>query len=317
MHGRQLMKEVRHRLFLVAFLAIAAILIAGCGDDDKSNEPPVEIEEQLGFGRTGIVERQTRVEGLIRDCMKAQGFDYTPVDPLAQQQALTGKARLSDEEFIKQFGYGISTLFGRGSAQSDPNDRIRKSLPPADRAAYDRALYGDYPGVTFAEAVDTGDFDEIGGCTKQATFEVFGGGAVLTQLVGKLDELDERIVQDQRMRRAAEKWSACVLAKGYRYEEEGEIEEDLTERFQAIVGSGVKPGAIAPPDPNLRYDRAALAKLQSEEVRISVADLECENREVDPVERIVRPQYEAAFRRDNRRLIARVRPPGAHATAGR
>jgi hypothetical protein len=310
MHGRQRMKEVRHRPLFVAFLAIAAILIAGCGDDDKSNEPPVEIEEQLGFGRTGIVERQTRVEGLIRDCMKAQGFDYTPVDPLAQQQALTGKARLSDEEFIKQFGYGISTLFGRGSAQSDPNDRIRKSLPPADRAAYDRALYGDYPGVTFAEAVDTGDFDEIGGCTKQATFEVFGGGAVLTQLVGKLDELDERIVQDQRMVRAVERWSECMADQGYRYDEPDEIDEYLLKRFQAIVGVGVRAGATAPPTPGTSYDRAALADLQREEVQLGRTDLACEKRHIAPVEEVVRPQYEATFRKQNRRLLTRVRPVG-------
>lgn len=77
--------------------------------------------------------------------MRAQGFEYTPVDPFARQQAVTGKAR--------------------GNAQSDPNDRIRKALTGADRAAYDRALWGENPGVTFAEALDTGDFSELGGCT--------------------------------------------------------------------------------------------------------------------------------------------------------
>jgi hypothetical protein len=304
------MKDVRHRLLLVVTLMVAATLIAACGDDEKANEPFVEIEEQLGFGRTGIVERQTRVENLIRDCMKAQGFDYTPVDPLAQQQALTGKARISDEEFIKQFGYGISTLFGKGTAQSDPNDRIRKSLPPADRAAYDRALFGDFPGVTFAEAVDTGDFEEIGGCTKQATFEVFGGGAVLTQLVAKLDQLDERIVEDQRMVRAVERWSECMADQGHQYEEPDLIDEYLTKRFQAIVGVGVRPGATAPPTPGTSYDKAALAQLQQEEVQLGRADLACEKRHIAPVEEVVRPQYEETFRRENRSLLTRVRPVG-------
>ena len=79
--------------------------------------------------------------------MKAQGFDYIPVDPLVQERALTGKA-MTEEEFIKQFGDGVSTLFDRGLGreQTDPNDRIRKSLSAADRAAYDRALGGDNPG---------------------------------------------------------------------------------------------------------------------------------------------------------------------------
>jgi hypothetical protein len=100
---------------LIVALALAAALVAGCGEEEQSTEPPVELEDQLGFSESGVIERQTRVENLIRDCMKAQGFDYVPVDPLAQQAALTGKAKLTDEEFLEQFGYGISTLFGRTS----------------------------------------------------------------------------------------------------------------------------------------------------------------------------------------------------------
>jgi hypothetical protein len=282
--------------------------MAGCGAEEKKPAEPVEFEETLGFSGEGIIERQSRVEGEIRDCMKAQGFDYIPVDPLVQERALTGKA-MTEEEFIKQFGDGVSTLFDRGlgHAQADPNERTRKSLPVADRAAYDRALGGDNPAVTFAEAVDSGDFSELGGCAKQASEAEFGGAAVVTALIGKLDELDERIGQDQRMVRAAEKWSACMAKKGFEYAEPDDIEENLTERFQAIVGSDVMPGATTPP-PDLSYDRAALAELQREEVRIGAADLECEDREIDPVERVVRPEHEAIFRTSNRRLINRVRP---------
>lgn len=43
--------------------------------------------------------------------MKAQGFDYVPVDPRAQRAALVGTADLSEEDFDKQFGYGITTLY--------------------------------------------------------------------------------------------------------------------------------------------------------------------------------------------------------------
>jgi hypothetical protein len=284
------------------------MLAAGCGAEEKQPAEPVEFEETLGFSGEGIIERQSRVEGEIRDCMKAQGFEYVPVDPLVQERALTGRA-MTEEEFIKQFGDGVSTLFDRGLgvAEADPNERIRKSLSEADGKAYDRALGGENPAVTFAEAVDSGDFSELGGCAKQASEAEFGGAAVVTALIGKLDELDEAIVQDQRMVRAAEKWSACMAKQGFEYGEPDDIEEDLAERFQAIVGSDVMPGATTPP-PGLSYDRAALAELQREEVRTGAVDLRCESRELDPVERVVRPEYEAIFRRSNRRLIARVRP---------
>lgn len=299
--------KVRHLVALVLMLC-AAVVAAGCGGDDKSTEPPQELEDTLGFGGDAAKEVQARVENRISDCMQAQGFEYTPVDPFAQQQALTGKARITDEEFTRQFGYGISTLFGKGNEQSDPNDRIRQSLSQADRAAYDRALYGENVGVTFSEAVDSGDFTELGGCTKDASEAAFGGGAVLTTLVERLDELDERIIQDQRMVRATEKWRDCMLEKGYRYEEPDEIDSDIEERFKAIVGSGVQPGTSTPPQ-GVSYDRAALTDLQQEEVRIANADLDCEKQEIEPVERDVRPQYEEQFRSQNQRLLARVQSP--------
>ena len=299
--------KVRH-LMALALMLCAAVVAAGCGGDDKSTEPPQELEDTLGFGGDAAKEVQARVENRISDCMQAQGFEYTPVDPFAQQQALTGKARITDEEFTRQFGYGISTLFGKGNEQSDPNERTRQSLSQADRAAYDRALYGENVGVTFSEAVDSGDFTELGGCTKDASEAAFGGGAVLTSLVERLDELDERIIQDQRMVRATEKWRDCMLEKGYRYEEPDEIDSDIEERFHSIVGSGVAPGTSTPPQ-GVSFDRAALTDLQQEEVRIANADLDCEKQEIEPVERDVRPQYEDQFRSQNQRLLARVQSP--------
>ncbi len=301
------MRFARRRLLPLVLMGIAALFAVGCGGDDKSNEPPQELEDTLGFGGDNAKEVQARVENRIGECMKTQGFEYVPVDPFAQQQAVTGKARISDEEFTKQFGYGISTLYGKGDQQSDPNERIRNSLSSADRAAYDRALGGDNPGVTFAEAVDSGDFSELGGCTKEASEAAFGGAAVLTSLVEKLDGLDERIVQDQRMVKANEKWAACMLEKGYRYEEPDAIDEDMTERYQAIVGAGVRPGTSTIPQ-GASYDRAALASLQAEEVKVANADLACEKQEIEPVERAVRPQYEEQFRKENQQLLQQVKP---------
>ena len=286
-------------------LALGAVLLGACGDDEPQGQRVVELEDQLGFSESGVVERQTRVEGEIQNCMKAQGFDYVPVDPLAQRAALTGKARMTDEEFLEQFGYGISTLFGRGTKEADPNDRIRKSLGPA---AYDRTLWGESPGLTFSEAIDSDAAAELGGCTKQATEAVFGGAAVLAKIQGKFDELEQRVTQDQRMVRAVEKWSKCMADQGYRYDEPEEIDTDMIKRFKAIVGAGVQPGATAPPTRGLTYDRAALAALQREEVKVANADLACEKRNITPVELEVRPEYEETFRKQNRQLLDQVRP---------
>jgi hypothetical protein len=305
------MIKLRGSLALVALLALAAALAAGCGSEKSSATKYVELEDQLGFSQSGIIERQSRVEGSIQQCMKEQGFDYIPVDPFAQRAALTGKARMSDEEFTKQFGYGISTFFGKGTEQSDPNERIRKSLDTAGRAAYDRALYGDNPGLTFAEAADTDSTDQLGGCQRQATDEVFGGTAVLSSLQKKLDGLDDRVAEDQRMVKAVEKWTTCMADEGFRYSDPEDIDSDLTKRFQAIVGQDAKAGATVAPDPSVTIDQAALTQLQQEEVKIGNADLKCEKKEITPVENVVRPQYESEFRDQNRQLLSRVRPIGS------
>jgi len=300
------LKPIRRagRWAALLILAASALTLASCGGDEAA-APRGSVEDELGFDQAGIAERQSRVEAAISDCMRAQGFDYVPIDPLAQRAAVTGSTRLSDEDFLNQFGYGISTLYGRGGPTSDPNERIRDTLAPADRAAYVRALWGENEGANFAQANDSGDFTRLGGCTKKGTEEVFGGVETLTGLVGKLDELDERIVQDQRMVRAIEQWTACMADAGYEYEDPDDIDADLLERFQEIVGPNVAAGTTAP-DPDATFDQDALATLQRVEVETAKADLACETKHITPVEEVVRPEYERTFREENKELLTRV-----------
>jgi hypothetical protein len=300
------------RHLLIAIVLATAIAIGACGDDadTQAEPPPVDIEDQLGFDQAGIIARQSRVEAAIRDCMRDEGFEYIPVDPLAQRAAVLGSSRLSDEEFLQQFGYGISTLWGRGRAEADPNERVRLAMTPAERKVYDRVLWGENAGATFTEAVDSGDFEKLGGCTRNATERVFGGAQVLTEIQGKLDALEERILQDQRMVRAIERWSRCMGEAGFQYEEPEAVDSDLFQRMEKIVGP--LPGQFAtgpaPGEKPTPYNRSNLAALQHEEVAIARADHRCELRHITPVEEQVAPQYSEEFRRQNAELISRLKP---------
>jgi hypothetical protein len=314
--------DINHhgRRRLVALAATACLpLLAGCGGGDSSNSSASAssgasasggtIEDQLGFTRRGVAAASAKVENAIAACMKAQGFDYVPVDSVAQQAALTGKPNMSDEEYEQQFGYGITTLYGRGSAQTDPNAAIRSGLGQADVAAYDRALSGGKPDQTFAYAVDTGDFTELGGCTKKATDAAFGGTQLLQTLQRKLDELDDSIAADQRMVHAQEKWRTCMKdATGNEYEDAESIEDDIKQRFERLVGSVVPPGEVAPA--GTQVDQAALAKLQQDELDLFHKDLACENSHITPVEAKIRQQKEAKFKSDNAELLRKVKPLG-------
>jgi hypothetical protein len=99
-------------------------------------------------------------------------------------------------------------------------------------------------------------------------------------------------------------------AAGYRYDEPEEIDSDLFERTEKIVGplpgqfaTGPAPGEKPQP-----YDKAALAKLQREEVATARADDTCERKHITKVEDVVGPEYSERFRQQNQALISQVKP---------
>ena len=293
---------------MVALGLVCALAgLAGCGGDkaDAAKEE-LSLEEEVGLDEDGIRLKQATAENLIRDCMKTHGFEYVPQDPAAQEAALLG-AQLSKEDFEKQYGYGITTLYEqrRQQAVAGPNKAYRDSLSEADQKAYDKALYGDDPTATFFDALDSGDFGRLGGCLKQATEEVFGGADTLETLSAKLDELDEEMRADARMVKAVKDWSACMREAGFDgLEEQEEVDAVLKEKLEAIVGSASDEAAAGDAEPE--YDKAALAALQKEEVAMVTADIDCEEEHVADVEEEVTKEYEETFREENSGLLAKV-----------
>jgi hypothetical protein len=294
-----------HRPLAAAVAVLSAtVLVAACSGGGSSNAEQVPVEEQLGLEQDGILERQAKAENYIRDCMTAQGFEYTPVDPQAQRAALVGQADMSEEDFNKQYGYGITTLYDKEQTadSSNPNDKYRASLSEADRAAFDHALYGDDTSATFGQALDTGDYSRLGGCTKDAADKVFGGVAVLQSLQQKLDDLDTSILEDGRMVKAVQAWSKCMADAGFPdLTEQDQVDTVLTAKLQQIVGP--------PDDPDPDYDHAALKALQSQEVAMVASDIKCEKDHISRVEDKVRAEYESTFREQNADLLSKVPPP--------
>lgn len=291
-----------------AAAAAAMLLFAACGG--SSGGSGSSVEDELGFNSAGLLERQVVVENLLRDCMRAQGFEYVPVDPAAQRTALTGTANLTEEEFERQYGYGLTTLYERRVSQSaaGPNVATRNSLSPAQRTAYDRALFGANIGVTFDVAADQGEYGQLGGCTKEATEQSFGGPELLRTMASKLDELDARILADPLMVKAVTQWRDCMRVDGYELADPDQVDVVLKRRLEQIVGPpdrAVVPGTAA----TAPYDKGALLALQREEVAMVAADIACERRHISPVEDKVREQYERTFREQNASLLARVPRP--------
>ncbi|MGH9269134.1 MAG: hypothetical protein ACRD0D_13295, partial [Acidimicrobiales bacterium] len=118
--------------FALAATMAGLTLLTGCGGGGAGETP--SVEDQLGVNDAGILKRQSQVENIIRDCMRSEGFEYVPVDPVAQRAALVGSS-LTEEEFEKQYGYGLTTLYEqrRELAAGGPNVPIRNALSPGQR----------------------------------------------------------------------------------------------------------------------------------------------------------------------------------------
>ena len=277
-----------------ALLALAASACGGGGDGDPAAAEPASLEEALGMDEKAMQERERKVQDAVAECMRDQGFEYIPLDPSQLRMEVRGPGSFDTSRFRRTRGYGISTgLLDRPTEQDqddNPNEAIKERLSEADRAAWDRALWGEFanpdvPGggviIRGGPGGDDGGVDDNanGGCFQEAQAAVPGGPNPDT-LGPKLMELADRVRSDPRMVRANADWARCMADAGYSYESPDEIMEYLGRKMAELQG-------IDPPDdggPGIRIDGPAsvadldsekLNALQQEELAIAKADDRC------------------------------------------
>jgi hypothetical protein len=286
------------RVGLLALGLIIGILLVACsggsqtpaqsgttaGQGDNAGQGGARGDAELGLTEEEIARRVDAVESLIATCMRDAGFEYIPVAYATARAAMDSNSRpsgLNADEFRAQLGYGITTLFAGADSQAvmgagEQNIRIRNSLSPADRVAYDRALYGENPTATFVVALDDENFSQTGGCTRAAVEQVFSPEELGPGFVNYQNAEGARVEQDPRVIAAYRDWATCMRDAGYSYDSSDGIRTDLANRLNAITG-GADPATLA------ADAQAALTDLQGEELAIAAADHECNVKFVDPI----------------------------------
>src|SRR5687768_3752084 len=106
---------------------------------------------EFGLSERELVQSVERVETLIAQCMREQGFEYIAADYKTVRrgmEAIMSLPGLSEKEFIKEHGFGISTLYTGEAPQlangyspskvglGERNVQIFNKLAPADQVAY-------------------------------------------------------------------------------------------------------------------------------------------------------------------------------------
>jgi len=237
---------------------------------------------------------QLRLEQMIAECMRAEGFDYQVHDPFAAAGMSPEHSpyALPRQEFAARYGYGISTIDLPNAADVDPNYAAMAKMTPVQREAYLLALDGR------AEQGDT----ENTGCRGAAVKAVFGrsivGGTTgpgtdeFAFLVEEIGKLVQRVDDDPRVAVDASRlWSGCMADAGH---------------------PGLTTPADAPDSVRTRLaqatagDPAARAEVRRYELALAQADSVCRPK-YDAARRIVRDELERRFLEEHRPELDRYR----------
>jgi hypothetical protein len=270
----------------IATLVVFVLMVAGTYA--QSGRPGTE---EFGLSMKELVQNVEKVESLIAECMRKQGFEYIAADFKTIRQGMTADKVLpgmSEEEFAGVHGFGLATFHtglppqladGYSPAKiglGERNVQIFKRLSPANQVAYNRALLGPNTDATFAVSLELENFSRCGGCTLEAIQKVFKSDQLSESYYNPLDAI---ISRDPRMKAALRKYAAAMREAGFDYAHPDEVEPDLRQRLHAITADGTLP-----PDKMSPEQMAALKKLQEDERRIAVLTVKLEEEYFEPVE---------------------------------
>lgn len=291
---------------LVAIVGVLALLSTACGgssttagsdttdggasesdgDTDAAGEPFVyesPLGDFLGWSQGNFdaedaeaenAENQRRAEELTAECMRTQGFEYTPNNfdgAVFFDGAGEGEEEWGSEAWIRKYGFGVSTQmfsqeqvgtdlvghnyaqFESGGENSDPNQAYVDSLSEGEQEAYYAALYGDQPTFAFEEEGRAPTDEEIAemdaafedfqptGCQNEAFEQAFNGGGD-NELFQQFDDEFGDLLNDlfQRMEASAEvvdhraEVEACVEGKGFEYLTDENAWEHFSEQLNSV-----------------------------------------------------------------------------------
>jgi hypothetical protein len=271
--------------------AVVALATALCLVGSASAQTVVSGAHEFSLTEKELVQAVEKVEALLAQCMREQGFEYVAVDYQTVRKAMAAKTTLpgmSEEQFIRQHGFGISIFYtGQGPQLAsgynparvglgEQNIQIYNKLSPADQVAYNRALLGEHTDATFAVALDMENFSRCGGCTLKAVERVFKPEHLKATYVNPKDAL---IKNDRRMKEALRRFAEAMRKAGFNYNDPDEIEPDLWNQLFAITGNGTIPIKQLSPEQS-----AALKKLQEYERRVAKISVDLKEKFIDPIE---------------------------------
>jgi hypothetical protein len=281
-----------------------AVALGACGGGEPAGGPrPAESEVEAmrsrvaasprtdAEARSAADEHFRRYNEMLGDCMGAAGFQFRPVSP---PDGLRQSLGLTEEQFRRQYGFGISTLIEarlqRRGGKKDPNATYAAGLSPqAQRAYYD--AYGDCQSKAFRELGPP------------------PGMQLLSEgMTGVVERADQATASDPRVVRAKERFGDCLVRQGYRERTAEALTKEINDRtapLRAAVEQALKLAGEKGGDPATVRAEKVLSGAQVTELEAirryelaaagAVTTCERDGADVDAVQTEVRKEYVRRF----------------------
>ena len=259
--------------------------------DANIYSPDSDIDHDVAIART----RHEAFEDHVAQCMRRQGFEYTPRPYLTEEltNPIDSRAAIGEQrDWVEEHGYGISTLIsddatamellgsddvvGTGASGRDANADYLASLEPHERNAYQEAFGGFETGCS-GEAFEPAEEARRQAIESLERTDAERISERFYTAVGKSEEYEA----------AYEHWYGCMRERGWQFRDHLEATDEVSSRVSALANS------VSSLEDEL--DAAELAELQAYERALAADDLECYLTEVFVRQRRIEADIQASI----------------------
>jgi hypothetical protein len=304
-----------NKIVVGSLLSLASLGLAACGDaaDPVAAEEASSLEDYFGYGdpaaqQAQLERRQRAAEASIVECMRAQGFEYTPFIQQGTFSLPPQPKRGEEVAYKRKYGYNFTSFLTASTPQTqsneNPNDKRVAAMSEAERNAYQKALYGF--DVTKAQADPSVIPD---GCQNKAWSSETD---LWTPLIPKFEALQRKTDADPKIAKLNASFVSCMRKAGHSINKESDIYEKLlsprqqklfNDTFSSSPETSVASSQASVPT----IPQAKIDEFQKYELLVANADADCRpQKEVDQI-RVIRATYEKAFIDENKASLDKLK----------
>lgn len=322
-------------------IVLGGLLLSGCSDsadkDSASSSDKSPLEERLGFlyggefDQSSYSEQQNKVEVAVAQCMKDQGFEYTPAVYDASDFEVSSDDSYSDTEtldYAKKYGYGVFSqedLEEDIPAQepteepdADPNAAYLGTLSESELDEYYATLYGPNPDENLSDdEIEAWYSDPANqGCYSVAQSEEntdesdgFFNDPEVAELMQTLENSYNEMTENAKLAELNDAWSECLSTKGFDFATPEDAVNSIYDKSSDIYSiEDTSDGSYSMDSDNYpEPDEAAIEDAKKDEIELATADYECRDKvKYDKTRTKIQWDMEEAFIKENEAAISQV-----------